>query len=513
VTSKYHLTRALVVALMGHVDHGKTTLLDSICDKNITSSEAGGITQNTRAHQTIFEEQKITFIDTPGHEAFSRMRSRGAKVTDIVLLVVAADDGVQPQTKESIKFAQEQKVPIIVAINKTDIPGKNLTKIKQELTDAGLHLEEYGGDVMAIEISALKKKGLDDLLNRILLLAEMSEFKVEKVKDVIGRVFVLEASLDNDRGPVALCIVKAGQVKQGDYLVYKGGSGKIRTVLNTEQKEIKEAVQGDPVWLVGMNKVLDTGEIVEVVADEKQAKLFLKGIENGVVLAESLEIAKETVDDLEMLSGLLETDKQDKQIKFLNVILKTDVQGTLEAVKDQLLDLNDEEVKIKILKEGTGKITEEDILTAKNSRGIVIGFQVHMDKHVEDVAHKEKVLVKIYKVIYDLIQELSEAMDSMMAPQYIETEIARATIRKVFTLTNGKIVAGAFVEKGNIVKGSKVNVIRKEEKMGEGKIASLKILKQEVKEAKKGVECGILIEPVVIVKKGDQIVCIKIEQI
>jgi len=499
---------------MGHVDHGKTTLLDSICGKDITSTEAGGITQNTRAHQITFEGQKITFIDTPGHEAFSSMRSRGAKVTDIVLLVVAADDGVQPQTKESIKFAKESKVPVIVAINKIDIPGKNLTKIKQELTSAGLNLEEYGGDTMEVEVSALKKTNLDTLLNRILLLAEMSELKMDPVdKDILGRVFTLEASLDNNRGPVALCIVKAGEVNAGDYLVYKGGNCKIRSMLNSEQKEITKAVQGDPIWLVGATKVFTTGEMVEIVADEKIAKHLERQKEDDSTIAESIELAQETVDDLDLLSDMLDTSEQDKQIKYLNVILKTDVQGTLEAVKSQLMELNDEEVKIKILKEGTGKIQEEDILTAKNSKGIVIGFQVQMDKHVEEVARKEKVLVRIYEIIYDLTQELSEAMDSMMAPKYEETEIARAYVKKVFVLSNGQTVAGSLVEKGNIIKGAKVYVLRKDERIGEGKITALKILKQEVKEAKKGVECGILIEPAIAVEEGDQIACIKVERI
>jgi translation initiation factor IF-2 len=507
------LTRTPIVAVMGHVDHGKTTLLDSICGINITSSESGGITQNTRAHQITFEGQKITFIDTPGHEAFSSMRSRGAKVTDIVLLVVAADDGVQPQTKESIKFAQDEKVPIIVAINKTDIPGKNLTKIKQELTNAGLHLEEYGGDVMEVEVSALKKTNLDTLLHRILLLAEMSEFKMDSVENVLGRVFTLEASLDSNRGPVALCIVKAGEVNAGDYLVYKGGSCKIRSMLNTEQKSITKAVQGDPIWLIGADRVLSTGEMVDIVADEKTARQMERQKEDDSVIADSLALAQENIDDLDLLSDMLDTSEQDKNIKFLNVILKTDVQGTLEAVKTQLLELNDEEVQIKILKEGTGKIQEEDILSAKNSRGLVIGFQVQMDKHVEEVARKEKVLVRIYEVIYDLTQELSEAMDSMMAPKYEETEIARALVKKVFVLSNGQSVAGSSVEKGNIIKGTKVYVLRNEVRVGEGKITSLKLLKQEVKEAKKGVECGILIEPAIVIEEGDQIVCIKVEKI
>jgi len=498
---------------MGHVDHGKTTLLDTICGKKIAAGETGGITQNTRAHQVTFESQKITFIDTPGHEAFSSMRSRGAKVTDIVLLVVAADDGVQPQTKESIKFAKESKVPVIVAINKIDMPGKNLTKIKQELTDAGLHIEEYGGEVMVVEVSALKGTNVDTLLERVLLLAEMSELKVDKTDKVLGRVFTLEASLDSNRGPVALCIVKVGEIKAGDFLCYKGGYSKIRSMLNTEQKEITSAVQGDPIWLIGADKVLSTGEMVDIVGTEKEAKLFEKLREDDLVIAESLDLVKESIDDLDLLSDLLDTDEQDKNIKYLNVILRTDVQGTLEAVKAQLLDLNDEEVQIKILKEGTGKISEDDVLTAKNSRGIVIGFQVEMDKHVEEVARKERVLVRNYEIIYDLTQELSEAMDSMMAPKYEESEIARALVKRVFVLSNGQSVAGSVVEKGNIIKGTKVNILRNGIKIGEGKITSLKSLKQEVKEAKKGSECGILIEPAIPLEENDEIVCIKVERI
>jgi len=507
------LQRTPVVAVMGHVDHGKTTLLDTIRGTSVQESEVGGITQNTRAHQIEYKGQKITFIDTPGHEAFSNMRSRGAKVTDLVLLVVAIDDGVQPQTKESINFAKEHKVPILVAFNKIDIPGKNSTKLKQELVNAGVQLEEYGGEVMAVEVSATKKIGIEELLDRILLLAEMSELKLEEPQGVKGRAFILESTLDKTRGPVALCIVKGGSIEASNFLVAGEDNCKIRTILNSEQKIIDKGVEGDPVWLVGLDKVYKVGTFIDIVESDKEAEKLSKKYSNESTvpgLSESGDSSE--VSDLDFLAGLLNVEQKESEVKYINVVLKTDMDGTLEAVKAQLLDLNDEEVQVKIVREGTGNITEEDVLTAKDSKGLVLGFQVVADKHVLDVAKKEKVIVRIYDIIYTLTDEIADVMDGMLDPTEEEVEIASANVKKVFQLSNGQFVAGSEVAKGTFIKGVRVRVDRDGEKVHTGKVVSLRVLKDEVKEVKKGSECGILIEPNFEVQTGDSIVSFKIEK-
>lgn len=512
---------------MGHVDHGKTSLLDAIRGTKVQASEVGGITQNTRAHQVVFKGQKITFIDTPGHEAFSSMRSRGAKVTDIVMLVVAVDDGVQPQTKESIQFAVKEKVPVIVALNKIDMPGKDKTKIKQALTNAGLSLEEYGGEAMVVEVSALKKTGLDELLDRILLLAEMQEFKKDAPIGMKGRLFVLESSLTQSQGAVCLCIVKAGSITKNDYIVYGEDHKRARILLDQNQTNIEEAEQGDPVWVVGADEVISVGTVLEVYESEKEAQQAVKRfaqkkeeptikqeLTGDIKPAEGSEEAggEDAENDLSLLSQMLSTNQQTDEIKFLNIVVKADTQGTLEAVMESLKELNDDYVQVKVIKSGTGRITEKDVLAAKDSRGIVIGFQVEAEKHVTDVARAERVLLRTYKVIYDLIDELGDAMNSLVEPEYIDVEVSRARVKKVFVLSNGQVVAGSEVIKGNIVKGYKVLVERNGEKVGEGKITSLKQLKSEVKESKKGQECGILIEPKQDVMEGDEIVCVKQER-
>jgi translation initiation factor IF-2 len=507
---------------MGHVDHGKTTLLDAIRGTNVQAGETGGITQNTSAYQIEYKGHKITFLDTPGHEAFSSMRSRGAKVTDIVLLVVAVDDGVQPQTKESIKFALEEKVPILIAVNKIDMPGKKSQKIKQELTTAGLVLEEYGGDVMLAEVSALKRTGIDELLDRVLLIAEMQEFKKDEVIGMKGRLFVLESKLSQSQGAVALCLVKGGEIDKNNYVVCDGEVKRIRTLLDHNQKNVEVAVQGDPVWIIGSDKVLPTGKILEVYATEKEGQKAVKRINEkadepsiieAITSTPEIPSIPEIENNLELLSQMITTSRKTEEIKFLNVIVKADTQGTLEAVIESLKDLNDDFVQVKIILQGTGKITEKDILAAKNSKGIVIGFQVEMDRHTEVIARKEKVLVRVYQIIYDLIDELGEAMNSLIEPEFNDVEVSRAKVKKVFVLTNKKIVAGCLAIKGNIVRGYKVHLERAGEKIGESKIVSLRKLKEEVKEITKGQECGILLEPSLDVQEDDEIVCVKTERV
>lgn len=515
------IDRTVVIAVMGHVDHGKTSLLDAIRGTKVTESEAGGITQNTRAHQITYKDHKLTFIDTPGHEAFSEMRSRGAKVTDIVLLVVAADDGVQPQTKESIKFALAEKVPVVVAINKIDLPGKNLGKLKQELSSAGLLLEEYGGEVLVNEVSATKKKGIDELLESVLLIAELQELKKDiPPAGILATAFVLEAKLDDKLGPVALMLVKSGSFKEGNFLVQEKGYARVRAVLDENQQKLPIAEQGDPVWIIGLNDVLKTGEYVNIVETEKQGKELFKNVQTGEAdlleaekKAEVPEAEAPVSDDMSMLAELLNAAQKEKDVKYLNVILKTDTQGTLEVIKQQLHDLNDEEVQIKFIDTGIGAITERDITKAKAAHGIVIGFQLPLSKKIELAAKKERVLARNYEVIYELIDEIAEALDSMAAPVTEKVEVARAKVKEVFVLSNKQVVAGSEVIKGTVIKGYKVFVERGGIEIGEAKITSLKQLKKEVKEIKKGLDCGILLEPSIALEIGDEIVCFKIEKV
>jgi len=533
------LTRTPIVAVMGHVDHGKTSLLDAIRETSVQEGEAGGITQNTRAHVVTYKGQKITFIDTPGHEAFSAMRSRGAQVTDMVLLVVASDDGVQPQTKESIKFALEAKVPMLVAINKSDLPGKKLEKLRQELSSNGVLVEEHGGDVMTVQVSAVEKTGLDEMLDSILLLAEMSELKEAKVADgLLGTGFVLESSLDEHLGAVTLAIIKTGELKAKQYAVHQNGYDKVRRLLDESQSTLDSAKQGTPVWIIGIKSVLDVGEIIQFVETEKEAKeLFEKTELVDSSLGEDREGKLELIDkvsegkpeventqddtegkdkeddyDVDLLSEMFTAADEQKEIKFLNLVIKTDTNGTLEAVLAELAKLDDEEVKVKVLSSGTGDVTERDLETAIAGKAIVLAFQTNIPSKVSKIATKERVLVRSYNVIYELLDEVSDVMDGLGDPIVEEIEVARAKVKVPFQLTNGKYIAGCVVKEGTVSRGYKAYILRDDKRVADGKIISLKHVKKEVKEMKKGQECGILLEPNVEILEDDVIVCFKVEK-
>lgn len=514
---KYDLSRTPIVAVMGHVNHGKTSLLDSIRKTKLVDTEAGGITQNTRVHQVNFHNHKITFIDTPGHEAFSEMRSRGAQVTDLVLLVVASDDGVQPQTKESINFAKQVGVPVLVAINKIDIPGKNLDKLKQELTSAGLMLEEYGGDVIVTEVSAKKNLNIDQLLENILLIAELSNLKKHSLpKESLAVGFVLESNLDKNLGPVALAILQSGNVTNKSVIVHSEKIDKIRTLLDENQNQLEQVSEGDPVWITGLKEVLKTGEVITFFENEKVAKTFINTNNTLVASDRKLSANNESEEntDEDLLASLMDSVKTEEEIKYLNVVLKTGTAGTLEVVEEQLENLDSEKVKLKVILSGVGKITEKDIQTAKTAYGIVIGFQVAPEKKIIDIAEKEKVLLKNYEVIYEMLDELGEVLDSMEEPIFEEVEVAKAKVKQVFNLSNGKTVAGCIVEKGNVVKGYKAYILRDSIRLEEeAKIVELKKQKNEVKEVKKGEECGVMLEPNIEIKENDEIVCYKQERI
>jgi len=510
--------RQPIVAVMGHVDHGKTTFLDSIRNANIAEKESGGITQNTRSHEVETKSGfKITFIDTPGHEAFSAMRERGARVTDFVLLMVAADDGLQPQTKESIKFAKDNNVPIVVAINKVDLEGVKIDKVKQELSSFGVQIEEYGGEVMCFEISALKKKGLDELLEGIELLSEVNELKPHEPKEgVIAEAFVMESQLDKHIGYSALAILKSGKLDKRFVGVTKESIFKVRAYLNEEGKPAKVVNESQPFTVIGLKDDLPTGEIINFVKDEKTAKELQEKLQSGEV-AEEDEKEEQDLDAESLFAQMLmqkEEADQGVEQKELNLIVRASTQGTLEAVINELEKLETEESKVKILDKGTGPITDNDLTKVKVAKGIVISFQVPVTNSMLNKARVQKVLVREYEIIYELIDEIAEVLDSMDEPREEEIEMARAKVKQIFTLSNGDQVAGCTITDGKFVKGYSVWAENnKEEELGRSKITSVRINKDEVKEVKKGQECGLLLNPEIPeLSEGDEIVAFRVEK-
>lgn len=518
---EYTLERPPVVTMLGHVDHGKTSILDAIRGTKVQACEAGGITQNVRAHKVEFktkkgETHKLTFIDTPGHEAFSQMRSRGSKVTDIAVLVVAVDDGVQPQTKEAISFAKEAGVPIIVALNKIDIKGADKAKVRRELSDNGVQVEELGGDVICIETSAKEKKGLDEILEAVLLVAEMNELKKIKPKKCKAAGVVLESTLDKSQGPISFTLIKAGEMKVGDFVTWNGNSEKIRAIMDENFCSITSACDSDPVWLLGFSELIPVGVTLNFYSNLDEVKKGQRAKKKeDVEVPEKIEKEDEEKDDAEILAELL-ASQDDRDKPRLDLIVKSECQGTLEVVENELKKLPTGEVKINIVDSGTGEITEDDLIKAKTTGGIVVGFKSKIGKKTEKIARIEKVLVRNYEIIYELLEEVMGVVESFIEPEEKEVEVARALVKKVFGLSDGSKVAGCKVMKGIIVKGYRCFVERptnkKDKRIGDGKIISLKCGKEDVKDAPKGSECGILIEPSIGVEKDDEIVCFKVEK-
>jgi translation initiation factor IF-2 len=510
--------RQPIIAVMGHVDHGKTTFLDSIRGTRVADKEAGGITQNTRAHEiTRASGFRMTFIDTPGHEAFSKMRERGANVTDFVLLIVAADDGVQPQTKESIEFAKKSGVPIILAINKVDLPGINTLKIKTELSSYGVAVEEYGGETMAFEISGKNKTGLEELLDGIELLSEINELKTNEVKyGSNGEAFILESNLDKRLGNVALCILKAGNLPKTTFGVTKEGVFKSRAYLDQNQKQVELVEESQPFWITGLKELVSTGETIFFFDTEEKAKAFHEKITNE----EIKEYVEAVPEDAESLFAQMllrrEEEKSGLLQKELNVVVKASTQGTLEAIIAKLSTFSTEEAKVNILLSGTGNVTEDEINRAKLAKAIVVTFQLPTPNNIAAIARQEKVLVRNYEVIYDMFDEVQEVLNSIGVPQVEEIEVARAKVKQLFTLTNGNVVLGSEVTKGTMLRGYRIwieRVIKGEKyEVGRGKISSLRVLKNEVKEVKKGLECGIILDTKIEgVEEGDEVVAYRVE--
>lgn len=486
--------RPPVVTVMGHVDHGKTSLLDSIRKTHVTEREAGGITQHIGASEVVVDGNKIVFLDTPGHEAFTTMRARGAKVTDIAILVVAADDGVMPQTIEAINHAKAAGVPIIVAINKIDKPSANPDRVKQELADHGVLIEEWGGDVISVPVSALKGTNIDTLLEMILLVAEMEELKANPNRKAVGTV--IEAELDKGRGPVATVLVQNGTLRVGDSVVIGTTYGRIRAMVNDKGKRVKQALPSTAVEITGFSEVPEAGDQMVVVDDDKTAK--------EIASKRIAKIKEEQMKKSQKVSlDALFSQMQQGTIKELNIIIKADVQGSVEAVKQSIEKLTTEKVVIKVIHGGVGAITESDVMLASASNAIIIGFNVRPTSSATALAKKEEVDVRTYRIIYKALEDIEAAIEGMLDPEYKEAELGKAEVRATFKVPNVGIIAGCYVIEGKIVRNAKIRLVRDGIVIHDGVISSLKRFKDDVKEVATGYECGIGIDNFNDVKEGD----------
>lgn len=490
------VTRPPVVVVMGHVDHGKTSLLDAIRKTNVIEGEAGGITQHIGAYKVNINNREITFLDTPGHEAFTSMRARGAQITDIAILVVAANDGVMPQTVEAINHAKAAEIPIIVAVNKMDLPGANLEKVKEGLAEHGLVPEEWGGDTIFVPISAKKGEGIDTLLEMVLLQADMLELKANPNKQAKGTV--IEAKLDKSRGPVTSMLVQRGKLDVGDTIVVGSSIGRIRTMTNDKGKRVKSAGPSTPVEITGLTSVPNAGDIFYEVKDEKTAKHL---IERRKIQEREKSLKATSMVTLDDLYSQIEQGK----LKQLNLIVKADVQGSVEAVKQSLEKLSNEEVRVRVIHSNVGAITETDVVLAKVSNAIVIGFNVRPDPIAKMEAEKDGVEIKLYSVIYNAIEDVESAMKGMLDPEFKEVIIGNAEVRQVFKVSNVGTIAGCYVTDGKIARNSIVRVIRDNVVLHEGKLVSLKRFKDDVKEVAYGYECGVQIENYNDIVEGDVI--------
>lgn len=493
--------RPPVVTIMGHVDHGKTTLLDAIRSTDVASHEAGGITQRIGAYQIRYKNQKITFLDTPGHEAFTAMRTRGAQITDIAVIIVAADDGVMPQTIEAIHHAKNAKVPIVVAINKVDKPGANVELIKEELSKEGLIAEDWGGDVIMIPISAKKKIGLEDLLDNILLVAEVQELKANPAREAYG--VVIEAQLDKGRGPVMTVLVQNGTLRVGDGILAGRCWGRVRAMTNENGRKLEKAEPSVPAEILGMNDVPDAGDHFYVM-DEKKARELASVRATRAKEEEQSHVEKVTLDNIfEKI--------EEGEMKELNLIIKADVQGSVEALLQSFAGIKSEKVRISIVHSAVGAINESDVMLASASNALILGFNVRPDANARKLAETEKVDVRLYRVIYDAIDDVKAAMTGLLAPKIKEVLLGHAEVRQVIR-TPKVIVAGSYVTDGKITSNAKLRLVRDGVVIHEGQIASLRRFKDDVKEVAEGYECGIAIDSYRDVKEGDTIEAYKLEE-
>ena len=486
--------RAPIVTIMGHVDHGKTTLLDTIRNSRVTAGEAGGITQHIGAYQVRAKDKKITFLDTPGHAAFTTMRARGAKITDVTILVVAADDGVMPQTIEAINHAKAAEVPIIVAVNKMDKPQANPDRVMNELVEYGLISEEWGGDTIFVPISALKGGGIDELLENILLVTEMQELKANPNRLALGTV--IEAKLDKGRGAVATLLVQNGSLNVGDPLVVGNTFGRVRAMINDRSKNIQTAKPSTPVEITGLQDVPNAGDRFVVFGDEKTARQI--GEKRQQQYIETTRQANSAVS----LDTLFEQMKQG-EMKDLNIIIKADVQGSVEALAMSLAKIDVEGVNVRIIHTGVGAINESDITLAVASNAVVIGFNVRPDNNAKQMAQTEQVDIRLHSIIYKVIEEIEAAMTGLLDPEFVEKVIGLAEVRQVYKVSKIGTIAGAYVTEGKVSRDGKVRVIRDSVVIYEGEIDTLRRFKDDVKEVQSGYECGMTVENFNDIKEGD----------
>ena len=486
--------RPPVVTVMGHVDHGKTSLLDAIRSTNVTKGEAGGITQHIGASEVVVNGQKIVFLDTPGHEAFTAMRARGAQVTDIAILVVAADDGIMPQTIEAINHAKAAEVPLIVAINKIDKPSANPERVKQELADQGLLVEDWGGDIISVGVSALKREGIDTLLEMMLLVSEVEELKANPNKRAVGTV--IEAQLDKGRGPVATVLVQGGTLNVGDPIVCGSASGKVRAMINSKGKRVKKAEPSTAVEILGLSEVPQGGDQFICVPSDKIAKS---------VAQKRAQKAREEMLKANNRMNLddLFTQISDSEVKELNIVIKADVQGSVQAVKQSLEKLSTDEVAVRIIHGGVGAVNESDIMLAAASNAIIIGFNVRPVPSAEVLANKEKVDIRTYTIIYKAIEDVQAAMSGMLDPELKDEDTGKAEVRETFKLSGVGTIAGCYVTSGKIYRNCKVRVVRDGIIIHEGQLAALRRFKDDVKEVNQGYECGMTIVNYNDIKIGD----------
>ena len=496
--------RPPVVTIMGHVDHGKTSLLDAIRDSSVTEGEAGGITQHIGAYTVMCNDRKITFIDTPGHEAFTSMRARGAQVTDIVILVVAADDGIMPQTVEAINHAKAAGVPIIVAINKMDRPEADPDRVKQQLTEYELVPEEWGGETICVPVSAKTHEGLSNLLEMVLLQADVLELRANP--DRLAKGIIIEAKLDKGRGPIATVLVQNGTLKKGDTIVAGTTYGRVRAMMDDRGRVVSEAGPSMPVEVLGFNEVPDAGDTLNAVEADKLSRQVAEERRDKIKAAQLKNLSKVSLDDLfnQMAEG---------ELKVLNIIVKADVQGSVEAVKQALEKLSNDEVRVKCIHGGVGAITGSDIMFASASNAIVIGFNVRPDATARAAAERENVDVRTYRVIYSAIEDVENAMRGMFKPVYQEVELGRISVRETFRVSGVGTIAGAYVQEGKVTRNAQVRVVRDGIVLHDGKIGSLKRFKDDAKEVVAGYECGISIDNFNDIQQGDTIEAYVVEEV
>ena len=488
--------RPPVVTVMGHVDHGKTSLLDAIRHTNVTTGEAGGITQHIGAYAVNINNKKIVFLDTPGHEAFTSMRARGAQVTDVAILVVAADDGVMPQTVEAIAHAKAAKVPIIVAINKIDKPDANIDRIKQELVENALVPEDWGGDTITVPVSAKNREGIEEILEMVLLVAEMEELRANPNRKAVGTI--IEAQLDKGMGPVATVLVQKGTLKVGDTVVSGTSTGKIRAMLDERGKKVNKASPSIPVLILGLSEVPQAGDLIYAVKDDKTGRKIADYRRNQIREEQLKSNTKVSLDDL------FERIKMG-EIKDLNIIIKADVRGSIEALSQSLEKLDTDEVKINIVHGGAGGITESDVILASASNAIIIGFNVRPNLNAMEVAKREHVDIRTYRIIYEAIDDIKAAVKGMHAPKIVEEVLGRAEVRATFRLPNGNTIAGIYVLDGKITRNANIRLLRDDVVVYDGAVSSLKRFKDDAREVASGYEAGLGFENYNDIKENDML--------